>query len=183
MRQFFAVAKSAPPARGGRPTFEQDLSSSAEQPAGSAEQPAVPLESLKDVQQWLATECKHVDSANALRLQEAVQILCRRTPRQQDIRTLQRACNWNVARVRQGNERPLPEVIEELKGKVLQAARKLQRELGESRSTESGSAEQPASSSASQVEKRSGALSTSARRSSASSSAEQPASSSAEQPA
>ena len=69
----------------------------------------------------------------------------------------------------------MPDVIEELKGKVLQAARKLQRELGESRSSESGSAEQPASSSASQPEKRSAVLPMSVRRSSASGSAEPPA--------
>ena len=161
MRQFFGT--SAPRSSAEQPARNSAISASAAQPA---------LQSMRDVQRWLASESLPSDSIEMQRVRAAVQVLAAAKPRQEDLRPLQSPSNWNVPGKVKQKPRPLPDVIEELKGKVLQAARKLQRELGESRASESGSAEQPASSSASQVEKRSGALSTSARRSSASSSAE-----------
>ena len=128
--------------------------SSADQPArnsairASAAQPA--LQSIRDVQRWLASESLPSGSTEMQRVRAAVQVLAAAKPRQEDLRPLQSPSNWNVPGKVKQKPRPLPDVIEELKGKVLQAARKLQRELGESRSSESGSAEQPATSSAEQ---------------------------------
>ena len=139
MRQFFGT--SAPHSSAEQPARNSAIRASAAQPA---------LQSIRDVQRWLASESLPSGSTEMQRVRAAVQVLAAAKPRQEDIRPLQSPSNWNVPGKVKQKPRPLPDVIEELKGKVLQAARKLQRELGESRSSESGSAEQPASSSAEQ---------------------------------
>ena len=134
MRQFFGT--SAPHSSAEQPARNSAIRASAAQPA---------LQSIRDVQRWLASESLPSGSTEMQRVRAAVQVLAAAKPRQEDIRPLQSPSNWNVPGKVKQKPRPLPEVIEELKGKVLQAARKLQRELGESRASESGSAEQPVS--------------------------------------
>ena len=135
MRQFFGT--SAPRSSAEQPARNSAIKASAAQPA---------LQSIRDVQRWLASESLPSGSTEMQRVRAAVQVLAAANPRKEDLRPLQSPSNWNVPGKVKQKPRPLPEVIEELKGKVLEAARKLQRELGESRSSESGSAEQPASS-------------------------------------
>ena len=77
-------------------------------------------------------------------VQQAALILAGPKPRQEDIRRLQRPSNWNVAGQIARKPRALADVIEDLKRKVLEAARKQQSELTESRPSASGSAEQHA---------------------------------------
>ena len=135
---------SAAPSSSGR-TEPPSSSSSAEQPATSlrsAEQPATPshlkILSIHDVQRWLAEE--HVASctnAGAQRIREAVAVLSRPKPRKEDVQPLQ--SKWQVAQQTKKKPRPLGEVLQEFRCKVIKAANKLQEEL-------SASAEQPASS-------------------------------------
>ena len=61
-------------------------------------------------------------------------------PRQENVQRLQSPSNWNVPQKRAQKKRPLPEVIEELKRKVLEAARKLHTLSAQISSSASGSA-------------------------------------------
>jgi len=141
MKQFFKITASTSP-------------SSAEQPAspmadehgdgGSAVQPALQLGSIADVRRWLDTDCVSGQSAEVQRLREAVNILTRPKPRQEDVQRLLSRNNWNVPQKKSQKKRPLADVIGDLKCKVLEAARKLQTQSTEGRSSASGSAEQPA---------------------------------------
>ena len=147
MHFFMSSAASSSSGRAGRPAA---ASGSAEQPApslGSAERPAtlshslrsaerpatpshLKLSSIRDVQRWLAQEpAVSCSSAGMQRVREAVAVLSRPDSRQEDVRPLQ--AKWRVAR------RRLPEVLQELQGKVINEAKKLQTKL-------SDSAEQPA---------------------------------------
>ncbi len=107
----------------------------------SAAQRALQLQSIVDVERWLATEHGSASSADVQRVREAAKILAGPKPRKEDIRGLQSPSNWNVPQKIAGKPRPLADVIEDLKCKVLEAARKLQRQLNESRPGASGSAE------------------------------------------
>ena len=80
-------------------------------------------------------------------MREAANILAGPSPRQEDIRRLQRPSDWNVAQQIARKPRPLADVVQDLKCKVLEAARKLQKQLNDSRPSVSGSAEQLASAS------------------------------------
>ena len=65
--------------------------------ACSAEQPGLQLQSIRDVQRWLAEE--HIAScsgADVQRIREAVAVLSRPKPRQEEVRPLQ--SKWLVAR-------------------------------------------------------------------------------------
>ena len=110
---------------------------------GSAVQPALQLTSIAELRRWLDTDCISARSAELHRLREAVDILTRPKPDKDDIRRLQSPSNWNVPYWKAQKKRPLADVIEELKCKVLEAARKLQKQSTEGRSNASGSAEQP----------------------------------------
>ena len=110
---------------------------------GTAVQAALQLRSIADVQRWLDTHCRFANSADCERLREAVNILAHPKPRKEDIRKLQSPSNWNVAQKVATKPRPLADVIEDLKRKVLEAACAIQTQL--TQSTSRGSAEQPAS--------------------------------------
>ena len=73
--------------------------------------------------------------ADMQRVREAVAVLSRPEPRQEDVRPLQN--KWQVAAQKDKKSRPLGEVLQEFQGKVIKAAEKLQVELLDS-------AEQPA---------------------------------------
>ena len=106
--------------------------------APSAEQPGFQLQSIRDVQRWLAEE--HIAScsgADIRRIREAVAVLSRPKPRQEDVQPLQG--KWQVAQQKYKKRRPLDDVLHEFQGKVIKAAQQLQVEL-------SSSAEQPAAS-------------------------------------
>ena len=145
MKRFLS---SAAPSSSGR-TEPPSNSNSAEQPATSlrsAEQPATPshlkILCIRDVQRWLAEEpIASCSSAHVQRIREAVAVLSHPKPRKQDVRSLQ--SKWRVAQNTDKKPRPLEEVLHEFKGKVINAAQKLQLEL-------SDSAEQPAASSVEQ---------------------------------
>ena len=89
----------------------------------SAAQPALQLQFIVDAERWLATEHGSASSADVQRVREAAKILGGPKPRQEDKRRLQSPSNWNVAGKRAGKSRPLADVIEDLKCKVLEAAR------------------------------------------------------------
>ena len=95
--------------------------------AASAEQPGLQLQSMADVKRWLAAEGASEDGPDVKRLREAVSILQKRKPRKEDIRNLQKPSNWNVSQTMAGKPRPLVNVIEELRCKVLQAACRMQK--------------------------------------------------------
>ena len=118
----------------------------AEQPAtvssssSSAEKPATPshwkIVSIRDVQRWLAEEpIASCSSADAQRIREAVAVLSQTKPRQEDVEPLQ--SKWHGAQRQNRKRRPLQDVIEEFRTKVIEAAQTLQRQLP-------GTAEQPA---------------------------------------
>ena len=117
------------------------VSSQADAPhteAPSAEKPGFQMHAIRDVQRWLAEE--HIAScsgADVQRIREAVAVLSRPKPRQEDVQPLQ--SKWQVAQQKDKKRRPLDDVLHEFQGKVIKAAQKLQLEL-------SGSAEQPAAS-------------------------------------
>ena len=71
------------------------------------------------------------------RLKEAAALLSRSKPRQEDVRLLQN--DWQVSSKKGSLPIPLPEVIQEFRGKIIKAAQKLQQQLLDS-------AEPPASS-------------------------------------
>ena len=77
------------------------------------------MRSIADVQRWLDTQC--LSEYSLQRLREAVAILRHPKPRQEDVQRLQSSNNWNVSQKRAQKKRPLPEVIEELKRKVLES--------------------------------------------------------------
>ena len=114
--------------------------------SSSAAQPVLQMRSIADVQRWLDTQ--RLSECSLQRLREAVAILIHPKPRQEDVQRLQSPSNWNVPQKRAQKKRPLPEVIEELKRKVLEAARKLHTQSAQISSSASGSAEQPGASSA-----------------------------------
>ena len=143
MRQFFSLRKSSTPGGAAQPASERDTSVSAERPVSQ-------LQSLKDVQTWLATDCGSLDTAEIGRLRDAVQVLAKAKPRQEDIRLLQKPSNWNVTTTIKKKPRPLPDVIEELRVKVVETARQVQRELMASAPSGSGSVARPAPTSAEQ---------------------------------
>ena len=101
----------------------------------SAEQPATPshlkISSIHDVQRWMAEEpIASYSSADAQRLREAVAVLSNPKPRQEDVRPLQ--SKWQVAQQIHKKTRPLGDVIQEFKTKVIEAAKKLQLDLSDS---------------------------------------------------
>ena len=94
--------------------------------------------SMQDVQRWLAEpHIVRCHSADLERLKEAAAVLSRSKPRQEDVRDLQN--DWQVASKKHQKPIPLPEVIQEFRGKIIKAAQKLQQQLLDS-------AEPPASS-------------------------------------
>ena len=138
MHQFFSSRKSSTPGSAAQPASERDTLVSAEQPVSQ-------LQSLKDVQQWLATDCVTLDTTEIRRLRHAVEILANAKPKKEDIRLLQKPDNWNVTQTIKKKPKALPDVIEELRVKVVETARKVQRQLMASAPSGSGSAGQPAS--------------------------------------
>ena len=61
---------------------------------GSAVQPALQLGSIADVRRWLDTDCVSAQSAEVQGLREAVNILTRPKPRQEDVQRLLSRNNW-----------------------------------------------------------------------------------------
>ena len=87
--------------------------------SGSADQPASKISSIHDVKRWLASD--HVASCSMVeRIKEAVAVLSQPRPRQEDVRPLQ--SKWQVVRKKDGKPRPLKDVLEEFKTKVIAAA-------------------------------------------------------------
>ena len=132
MKRFMSSAASSSSARAEPATTS----------LGSAEQPGtrcqLKLSSIRDVQRWLAKESiASFSSADMQRIGEAAAVLVHGKPRQEDVRPLQR--KWLVAQTRNKKPRPLEEVVDELRDKVIKAALQLQVDL-------SNSAEQPAAS-------------------------------------
>ena len=149
MKRFMSSAASSSSARAKPPSTTSSSFSSAEQPATSfcsAEQPGtrcqLKVSSIRDVQRWLAKESiASCSSADMQRIREAVAVLVPAKPRKEDVRPLQ--SKWLVAQQRNKKPRPLAEVVDEFRDKVIRAAQQLQVEL-------SGSVEQPVASIAGQ---------------------------------
>ena len=146
MKRFLASAASSSSGRAERPATSTAPSSLDRGELSSAERPATSghlrITSIRDVQRWLAEErVASCTSADAQRIREAVPVLSRPTPRQEDVQPLQ--SKWQVAQRQDKKPRPLPEVIQEFRNKIIKAAQKLQQQLADS--TES-SAERPATS-------------------------------------
>ena len=138
-----ASAASTSSGRAEQPAAASDSCSNAEQPVTSlrsAGQPATPphfkIVSIRHVQLWLADESMaQCSSADVQRLREAAAVLSRPKPRQEDVRPLQKT--WQVTQQIGTKKRPLGDVVQEFRDKVISAAKKLQQQL-------SDSAEQPA---------------------------------------
>ena len=105
------------------------VGSSAEQPAREAAQPVKALRSITDVQRWLKNnEVVLSSSVEAMRIKEVVDALSTKPkPRQEAIERFFKP--WGVQQVSKKHRRPLPELIEELNKKVVDAAKKLQQQL------------------------------------------------------
>ena len=132
MKRFMSSAASSSSARAEPATTS----------LGSAEQPGtrcqLKLSSIRDVQRWLAMEpIASCSSADMQCIRQAAAVLVQEKPRQEDVQPL--ASKWRVVQFKNKKRRPLPEVVDELRDKVIKAAQQLQVEL-------SGSAEQPAAS-------------------------------------
>ena len=157
LRSFFSSAASSSTGRAAQPvaafsscsTAASSSSGSAAQPAREAAQPVKELRSITDVQRWLKNnEVVLNSSAEAMRIREVVDALSTKSkPRQEDIECFFEP--WGVQQRINKRRRLLPEVIEELKKKVVGAAKKLQQRLSDSAerlAVVSESAEQPVSS-------------------------------------
>ena len=86
------------------------------------------ISSMQDVQRWLAEPpIVRCHSADMERLKEAAAVLSRSKPRQEDVRDLQN--DWQVSSKKGSKSIPLPEVIQEFRGKIIKAAQKLQQQI------------------------------------------------------
>ena len=104
------------------------ISSAASSSCGKPEQPPAPSQvqivSIQDVQRWLAVETvASCNSADMERIKEAAAVLSRPKPRKEEVRPLQN--KWQVAKKKDKKPRPLAEVLDEFRGKVIKAAQKL----------------------------------------------------------
>ena len=121
-----------------RPTV-RDASGGAEQPASRISEPAssvaqpasasstpsqLKIVSVRDVQLWLADESiANCSSADVQRIREAAAVLSRPNPRAEDVRSLQ--SKWQVAQQIGRKRRPLGDVVQEFRDKVINVAKKL----------------------------------------------------------
>ena len=95
MHHFISNAASSSSGRA-----EQPAAAAASSSHSSAERPATPshfkISSIRDVQRWVAEEpIASCSSADAQRIREAVAVLSRPKPKQEDVRPLQ--SKWQVA--------------------------------------------------------------------------------------
>ena len=122
-------------------------SSSAVQPeanasSSSAAQPARQLSSIGDVQRWLAALTERTSSAKSKRIKTAVDVLKVQKPRQEDVRPM--CATWSVKRTINQKERPTPEIISDLREKVIEASNELKVSLALNPPVAADSAVQPA---------------------------------------
>ena len=175
MKRFMRSAGASSSSSAERPANVLARSSGAEESAialSSAKQPAtstdLKITSIRDVQRWLASEAiGSYSTVDVETIREAAVVLSNSKPRQEEVRPFLK--KWKVEQKRDSKH---IELLQELKGKVIKAAQKLQQQLLDS-------AAQAASSTAEQLVR----IEEAARQPTASSSAEQPASSAAEQSA
>ena len=146
MQRSFSPAASSSSGRAERPATSTAPSSSdrggllsAERPATSTSpSPQLSITTIRGVQRWLAED--HVascTSADAQRIREAVAVLSASKPRQEDVRPLQ--SKWQVTQWQKRTKwqkrasgkkpRPLWDVTQEFRDKVIKAAQKLQQQL------------------------------------------------------
>ena len=119
--------------------------SSAAQPASdNAARPPITCRSIADVDSWLKANTAALGlSVEAKRIKDVVEVLSARPkPRKEDVQEFFNP--WGVKQKSQKKPRPLPECIQELSTKVIEATNKLQQDL----SSMVPSAEQPGASSA-----------------------------------
>jgi len=84
--------------------------------------------SIRDVQRWLAEESiASCTDADLQRIREAAAVLARPKPKREDVQPIQN--KWQVAQKKNSKSRPLEDVIHEFRGKVVEAAQKLQVEF------------------------------------------------------
>ena len=156
LRSFFSSAapsssgRAAPPAAASSSCSHaaSSNSGSAAQPAREAAQPVKALRSITDVQRWLkSNEVALSSSAEAMRIGEVVDALSTLSKAKSRQKAIEHFFNpWGVQQRIKKDRRPLPELIEELNKKVIDAAKKLQQQLPDSAERPallSDSAEQP----------------------------------------
>ena len=112
----------------------------------NAAQPPITCRSIADVDSWLKANTAALGfSVEAKRIKDVVEVLSARPkPRKEDVQEFFNP--WGVKQKSQKKPRPLPECIQELSTKVIEATIKLQADL----SSMVSSAEQPGASSAEQ---------------------------------
>ena len=116
--------KRSRPGGAARPDDVPARSSSAGGHPNQAEQVSKALRSIADVQRWLKKSV-------AAHIIEAVAVLSKQqNPRRLDVRPLLN--KWHVAQKKNQRDRPLPDIIQELKEKVITAAQELQQQLADS---------------------------------------------------
>ena len=119
---------------------------SAERPVRETAQPVKALRSITDVQWWLKNnEVVLSSSAEAVRIREVAEALSTKPkPRRETVERFFKP--WGVPQLIKKKRRPLSELVEELKTKVIVAAKELQQQLADSAERPlllSHSAEQP----------------------------------------
>ena len=98
---------------------------------------------ISDVKSWLALEpfasCR---SEEKQRIEEAVEVLSKRKPKREELRSLASLSNWKVSLKKNRDTRKDDDVRSELEGKVIQAAEALKKQLADSAGQPSGNADQ-----------------------------------------
>ena len=110
--------------------------------SSSAAQPARQLSTIGDVQRWLATLTERTSSAKSKRIKTAVDVLKVQKPRQEDVRAM--CATWSVKRTINQKNRPMPEIISDLKEKVIEASNELKVSFAQHSQIATDSAVQPA---------------------------------------
>ena len=110
--------------------------------SSSAAQSGSQLSSIDDVQRWLTTLTELSSTQNFESLLAAVNVLRTPNPRMEDVRPL--IPIWSVQRQIRKNERPLPEIVRDLKEKVIKAGNELRANLEQHAQIATDSAAQPA---------------------------------------
>ena len=110
--------------------------------SSSAAQPAHQLSSIGDVQRWLTTVTEQTSSAKSERIKAAVDVLKVQRPIQADVYSM--CPTWSVKRTIKQKGRPLPEIIRDLKEKVIEASNELKVSLAQHPQIATDSAAQPA---------------------------------------
>ena len=110
--------------------------------SSNAAQPARQLSSIDDVQRWLTTLTELSSTQNFESLLAAVNVLRTPNPRHEDVRPLIKI--WSVQWSIRKKERPLPDIVRDLREKVIKAGNEFRANLEQHAQIATDNAAQPA---------------------------------------